>query len=153
MTDRLRPARRPALIPDPLRWSITAWLAAVAFGAAEAVVRLALPDPPTVGELATRAGIYAVVAASVLALASGRPAVRVAVAVMVGGIGTLSLIAEPAAWWAVGGSPGTFLAAADGATLLIVGLRAAHLLAVVVAMAAMFHPRVNAFFRSPARAT
>jgi hypothetical protein len=153
MTDRLRPARRPDPLPDPLRWSITAWLAAVGFGVAETAVRLVLPDPPTAGELAARSGVYVVVAAAVLALASGRPAVRIAVAVVVGGIGTLSLIAEPVAWWAVGGSPGTFLAAADGATLLIVGLRAAHLLAVVVAMAAMFHPRVNAFFRSPARAT
>jgi hypothetical protein len=153
MTDRLRPARRLALLPEPLRWSITAWLAAVAFGVTETVVRIALPDPPTAGELAARSAVYAVVAASVLALASGRPAVRVGVAVVVGVIGTLSLITEPVEWWAAGGSPVDFLTAADGATLLIVGLRTAHLLAVVVATAAMFHPRVNAFFRSPARAT
>jgi len=61
MTDRLRPARRLALLPEPLRWSITAWLAAVAFGVAETVVRLALPDPPTAGELAARSAVYAVV--------------------------------------------------------------------------------------------
>jgi hypothetical protein len=103
MTDRLRPARRLAPLPDPLRWSITAWLAAVGFGVAETAVRLVLPDPPTAGELAARSGVYAVVAAAVLALASGRPAVRIAVAVVVGGIGTLSLIAEPVAWGSVGG--------------------------------------------------
>ena len=106
--------------------------------------------PPAAAGAGSAAAVATAVAADTVA---GAASPVVAVAVVVGGIGTLSLIAEPVAWWAVGGSPATFLAAADGATLLIVGLRAAHLLAVIVAMAAMFHPRVNAFFRSPARAT
>ena len=68
MTERLRPALRPV----QLRWSITAWLAAVAFGVAETVVRLALPDPPTAGELAARSAVYAVVVSLQLPLRKGR---------------------------------------------------------------------------------
>ena len=88
MTDRLRPAHRPAPLPDPLRWSITAWLAAVAFGVAETAVRLVLPDPPTAGELAARSVVYAVVAGAVLALASG-----------------VLLSGSPWPWWSAGSAP------------------------------------------------
>ena len=144
MTDSLRPARLPA----PLRRSIAAWLVAVACGVTETLVRLALPDPPTAGELVGRSVVYALVVASVLGLASGRATVRVAVAVLLGAVGTVSLIADPVGWLAAGGSPAAFLAAADGPTLLIVGLRTVHLLAVLIALVAMFHPRANAFFRA-----
>jgi hypothetical protein len=145
MTEAPRP---PRSMPAPLRWSIAAWLAAVGFGVAETVVRSVLPDPPGAGELVARGVVYALVAALVLALASGRAAVRLAVAVLVGGLGTLSLVAEPVGWLAAGGSPGAYLAAADGATLLIVGLRAAHLLAVLGALVLLFGRRVDAYFRT-----
>lgn len=150
MTEHLRPFRRPGTIPAPLRWSITAWLAAVAFGAAETLVRLALPEPPTAGEIVARTAVYAVVAVLVLTLSSGHTAVRTAVAVLVGVVGTLSLITEPVQWLAAGGSPAAYLAAADGPTLLVAGLRAGHVLAVLVALTTLFHPRVNAYFRAPA---
>jgi hypothetical protein len=149
MTARLRPSRRSRPLPRPLRWSIAAWLAAVAFGVAETLVRLALPDPPTAGELVVRSAVYVLVAVSVLALSSGRAAVRAAVAVLVGGVGTLSLAAEPVQWLAAGGSPVAYLASADVATLLIVALRTAHLLAVLVALVLLFGPRANAYFRAP----
>lgn len=148
MTERPRSFHRGSP-PAPLRWSIAAWLVAIAFGVAESLVRLALPDPPTPDELVVRSVVYVLVAALVLALASGRPAIRAAVAVLIGGVGTVSLAVEPVRWLAVGGSPAAYLAAADGWTLLIVGLRAAHLLAVLVAMVAMFRPRANAYFRAP----
>jgi hypothetical protein len=147
MTESVRSSRRLGPPPAELRWSITAWLAAVAFGVAEAVVRLVLPDPPTADELVARSVIYALVVVLVLALASGRPAVRVAVAVLIGGVGTLSLIMEPVGWLVAGGSPMAFLAAADGATLVVVGLRAAHVVAVLVGLVAMFHPNVNSYMR------
>ena len=88
MTERLRPFRRRGPLPVPLRWSIAAWLTAVALGVAETLVHLVLPDPPTAGELVARSVVYAVVAALVLALSSGNAAVRTAVAVLIGGVGT-----------------------------------------------------------------
>ena len=147
MTESVRSSRRLDPPPTELRWSITAWLAAVGFGVAEAVVRLVLPDPPTADELVARSVIYALVVVLVLALASGRPAVRIAVAVLIGGVGTLSLIMEPVGWLVVGGSPMAFLGAADGPTLVVVGLRAAHVVAVLVGLVTMFHPNVNSYMR------
>ncbi len=41
-------------VPAPVRLAERAWLAAIAAGAAEALVRLALPDPPTGSELGVR---------------------------------------------------------------------------------------------------
>jgi hypothetical protein len=147
MTETLRSSRRVGPVPPALRWSITAWLAAVAFGVAETVVRLVLPDPPTVDAVVVRALIYGLVVVLVLALASGRNAVRVAVAVLLGGIGTLSLIIEPVGWLVAGGSPMAFLEAADGPTLAVIVVRAAHLVAVLVGLVTMFHPDVNAYVR------
>jgi hypothetical protein len=138
---------RPGSVPAPLRWSITALLTAVVLGVVETVVRLVLPDPPTAGEFVARAVVYGLVVVLVLALASGRPVVRAAVAVLLGGVGTLSLIVEPMEWLSAGGSPAAFLAAADGPTLMVVGVRAAHLVAVLVGLVAMFHPDVNAYVR------
>ena len=98
-----------------------------------------------------RFAIYTVVVALVLALRTGRNAVRWALALLLGGVGMLSLVVEPLAWVLAGGSPATFLAGADGATRLITGLRLAHVAAVLAALVLMFRPRANAFFRSARR--
>ncbi len=87
-----------AAVPVPVRLSVLGWLTAVAAGAVEALVRMVLPDPPTPGQLAGRFAIYAVVVALVLALRTGRNAVRWALAVLLGGVGTLSLVIEPLSW-------------------------------------------------------
>ncbi len=138
----------PATVPTTVRWSVAGWLAAVGAGVAEALVHLALPEPPSTGALAVRAGIYALVVVLVLALTTGRGAVRWTLAILLGGIGTLSLVVEPVSWLLAGGSPAAFLVDADGPTLLVAGLRAVHLMAVLVSLALMFTPASNAFFRS-----
>jgi hypothetical protein len=134
-------------VPVPVRLSVLGWLTAVTAGVLEALVRIVLPDSPTPGQLAARFAIYAVVVVLVLALRTGRNAIRWVLAVLLGGIGTLSLVVEPLSWLLVGGSPAAFLATADGPTLLIVGLRVAHLIAVFAALVLMFRPRANLFFR------
>jgi hypothetical protein len=58
------------------------------------------------------------------------------------------LIIEPLSWLLAGGSPTAWLATADGPTLLVAGLRVAHLVAVLAALILMFQPRANAFFRA-----
>lgn len=74
------------------------WLTAIAAGIVEKLVRIALPDPPTAGQLTVRFAIYAALTALVLALLSGRRVARWAVAVLLGGAATLSLIMEPLSW-------------------------------------------------------
>lgn len=144
------PARAIGSAPVPVRLSVSGWLAAIAAGVAEALARIWLPEPPTSGQLAVRFAIYVGLVALVLALLSGRSAVRWAVAVLLGGVGTLSLVMEPLSWLLTGGSPFAYLTTADAPTRLLVGLRVAHLAAVLVALALMFRPRANEFFRAAA---
>jgi hypothetical protein len=135
--------------PAAVQLSVVLWLAAIGAGAAEALVHLLLPQPPTLGQLAARFGIYAVLTVLVVALRTGRNSVRWAVAVLLGGFGTVSLVIEPVSWLLAGGSPGLFLVTADAPALVAAVLRIAHLVAVFSALVLMFRPAVNAWFRGP----
>jgi hypothetical protein len=137
-----------AAVPRTVRLSVLLWLGAIAMGAAEAAVRLLLPEPPTPAQLGVRFAIYTALTVLVLALHTGRNAVRWAVAVLLGGIGTLSLVVEPLGWLLAGGSPTAFIATADGPTLLVTGLRTLHIAAVAVALALLFRPSATRYFRS-----
>jgi hypothetical protein len=133
--------------PATVQLSVLLWLGAIGAGATEALVHLLLPQPPTVADLAARFGVYAVLAVLVLALRTGRDVVRWTVAVLLGGLGTASLVVEPVEWLLAGGSPGLFLATADATALVAAALRVAHLVAVVSALVLMFRPTANAWFR------
>jgi hypothetical protein len=134
-------------VPRPVRAAVVVWLAAVGAGVAETLVHLTGPAAPGAGALAVRAAIYTGVVALVLALRTGRDAVRWTLAVLLGVVGTLSLVLEPATWLAAGGSPVEYLAGAGVADLAIVVLRLGHLALVAVALVLMFRPAANAFFR------
>lgn len=133
-------------VPAPVRAAVVVWLAAVAAGVLETAVHLAGPDAPGVEALLVRGAIYAGVVALVLALPTGRNAVRWALTVLLGVVGTLSLVIEPATFLGAGGSPVEYLAEAGVADLAVVVLRTAHLAAVVVAVVLMFRPAASAFF-------
>jgi len=135
-------------VPDPVRLAVAAWLTAIGAGVGETLVRLALPDAPTGTELAVRSAIYAGLALLVLALRSGRNAVRLVLTVLLGGLGLLSLLGEPASWLLGGGSVLAFLGATDLMTWTIVLIRVLHVGAVLVALVAMYRPAANAYFRS-----
>jgi hypothetical protein len=135
--------------PAAVQLSIVLWLAAIGAGVAEALVHLLLPQPPTLGQLAARFGIYAVLTVLVLALRTGRNSVRWTVAVLLGGFGTVSLVIEPMSWLLAGGSPGLFLVTAEAPALVAAVLRIAHLIAVFSALVLMFRPAANAWFRGP----
>jgi hypothetical protein len=146
-------ARSATALPDRLPTELFAataiWIGAVGAGVTEALVHVFLmPDPPTGPQLLVRGAVYAVVLALVLALPTGRAVVRWALAVVLGGVGTLSLVAEPVGWLVAGGDPAGFLATADGPTLLVVALRSLHLATVIAAMVLMFRPRSSAFIRA-----
>lgn len=98
-------------------------------------------------QLPVRAVVYLLVAVAILQLNRGRNWARIVLTVVLGGLGLLSLLVEPVSWLAAGGSPGGFLAAADGATLAVVAVRATHVVAVLVALVLMYRPAANRFFR------
>jgi hypothetical protein len=143
---------RPTGSARPVRpWAVTLsvalWLGAILAGVAETLVRLATPEAPAAAGLAVRFGLYLVLAVLVLALFRGHDAVRWTVAVLLGGLGTLSLVVEPIGYLAAGGSVAAFLASAGWADLAVAGLRALHIVEVLAALALLFHPSSTAFFR------
>jgi hypothetical protein len=142
------PGSVASTIPSAVRFAMLGWWTAIAAGAAEALVRLALPDPPTAADLGVRFAIYAALIVLVLGLRTGRNGVRWTLTLLLGGLGMLSLVIEPAGWLLAGGSPATFFGTADAPTLLIVGLRVLHIVAVFGSLAAMFRPSANRFFRA-----
>ncbi len=133
--------------PSTVTLSVALWLGAILAGVAETFVHLAMPDPPGADALAVRFGIYLVLGVLVLALRTGSNAVRWAVAILLGGVGMLSLVVEPIGYLVAGGSVGGFLATAGVADLAAAGLRTLHVVEVLAALVLMFHPSSTAFFR------
>jgi hypothetical protein len=72
--------------------------------------------------------------------------------VLLGGIGTLSLVIGPVTWLAEGGSLTDAVAAADLGSVLFAASRVVHLGAVIAAVILMFQPAANAYLRATTRA-
>ncbi|MCE3555609.1 hypothetical protein LWC33_29715 [Pseudonocardia sp. RS11V-5] len=134
--------------PPAVTLAVALWFTALGCGVAGTLVRLATPEPPGLVALAVRFAIYLGLAGLVLGLYSGRDAVRWAVALLMGLLGTASLVVEPLRWLAGGGAVPEFLAAADGPTIVIGVLRAVHVAAVLTALIMMFRPAANDWFRA-----
>jgi hypothetical protein len=67
--------------------------------------------------------------------------------VLLGGIGTLSLVIDPILWLAGGNSLREVITEADQLFVLIAPIRTVHLAAVIAALAFMFLPAANTYFR------
>lgn len=90
--------------------------------------------------IATRMGIYAVVYALIILFARGRNGARLVLIFGLGVVGMLSLLAEPVAWLLTSPDVGGFFNALDGPLAIITVSRAAHVVAVAVAVVAMLLP-------------
>jgi hypothetical protein len=97
-------------------------------------------------QLPVRAAVYLIATALIIQLGRGRGWARIALTVLLGGVGLLSLLAEPVSWLAAGGSTAEFLAAVDGTTLAVAAVRIAHVAAVLTALVLMYRPTANLFF-------
>ena len=148
-------AARP---PRQLRASFWFWLVAVAAGLFETT--LVLIDA-TGGEVGSAAQVAVGVTVRLLAftglvylavrLRQGRNWARIALAVLYGGLGTLSLVIGPVTWLAEGGSLADAMSATDMWSLLFAASRLVHLAAIIAALILMFHPAANAYIREPRR--
>jgi hypothetical protein len=144
--------------PRQLRASVWLWLAAVAAGLFETT--LVVIDA-TAGEVSSAATVAVGVTVRLLAftglvflavrLRQGRNWARIALAVLYGGFGTLSLVIGPVSWLAEGGSLADAMAAADLGSLLFAASRMVHLAAIIAALISMFHPAANAYIRETRR--
>jgi hypothetical protein len=149
-------------IPEQLQASFRLWLVAVAAGVFETA--LVVVDA-TDGEVGSAAQVAVGVAVRLLVftglvylaaqLRLGKNWARVALAVLYGGLGTLSLVIGPVTWLAEGGSladAAVAVATADLGSVLFAASRVVHLGAVIAALILMFHPAVNACIRAAAGA-
>jgi hypothetical protein len=146
-------------IPAQLRASVLLWLAAVAAGLFEttlAVIDALDGDVGSAAQVTVGVAVRLLVFAAAVYLAAqlrqGRNWARVALAVLLGGVGTLSLVIGPVSWLAQGGSLADALAAADLGSLLFAASRVVHPGAVIAALILMFHPAANAYIRATTRA-
>jgi hypothetical protein len=149
-----RPDPRPG-IPTPLQASYRLWLLAIAAGLFETA--LAVADA-TAGNTGSAAEVAVGVAVRLLAftglgylatrLRRGSNRARVALAVLYGGFGTLSLVVGPVSWLVEGGSLADAVAAADLGSALFAASRVVHLGAVIAAVVLMFHPTTNAYIQA-----
>jgi hypothetical protein len=148
-------AARP---PRQLQASFWFWLVAVAAGLFETI--LVVIDA-TAAEVGSAAEVAVGVTVRLLAftglvylavrLRQGRNWARLALAVLYGVFGTLSLVIGPVTWLAEGRSVADAMAAADLGSLLFAASRLVHLAAIIAALILMFHPATNAYIREPRR--
>jgi len=141
-----------------LRASFWLWLIAVAAGLFETtlvVVEATAGDVGSVAKVALGVTVRLLAFTGLVYLAArlrqGRNWARIALAVLYGGFGTLSLVIGPVSWLAEGGSLAGTMAAADLGSVLFAASRLVHLGAIIAALILMFHPATNAYIRATRR--
>jgi hypothetical protein len=152
--DTFRLAPRPG-IPRQLQASFLLWLAAVAAGLFETALVVVDATDGEVGSatqltvgVAVRLLVFTGLVYLAAQLRQGHNWARITLAVLYGGIGTLSLVIGPVTWLADGGSLADAVAAADLGSVLFAASRVVHLGAVIAALLLMFHPAANAYLRA-----
>jgi hypothetical protein len=139
--------------PREVQGSALCWVGAVCaggvetvLGATEALITGAASVPVVVANVLFRTVVYAAVLAIVVHLWQGRNWARMALAVLLGGIGMLTLIIGPIGWLAGGRSELDI----DAGFVAFATVRAAHVVAVVGGLVLMFRPAANRYFRTTA---
>ncbi|MEU4410902.1 hypothetical protein AB0F88_40895 [Streptosporangium sp. NPDC023963] len=148
------PLSDPPTVPGSVKTAAALWFTAVGAGAFEAGLAVAgmLADgSASVADLAPEMGfrltVFAVAIFMAVCLRRGQGWSRIALALALGIFGTLSLVMEPIQWLLDGNSLGQAVADADAMTFVFAASRIVHLAAVLAAMALMFGPTANAYFR------
>jgi hypothetical protein len=156
-TDMPRPDPRPG-IPAQLQASVRLWLLAIAAGLFETAIVVVEATSGQVGSAEVAVGVavrllaFTGLAYLATRLGQGRSWARVALAVLYGGLGTLSLVLGPVSWLAEGGSLSDAVAEVELGSGLFAASRVVHLGAVIAAVVLMFHPAASAYLRANSRA-
>ena len=150
----------PPGVPKEVQASFLLWLSAVAAGVIETIIRVInslIVGSTSGGEadltgVAIRVIVYTVAVYIIAQMRLGKRWARLTLAVLLGGIGTLSLVIDPISWLAGGNSLGEVFPQADLLFFIIAPIRAVHLAAVIAALVFMFLPAANMYFRSASSA-
>ena len=152
----------PTAVPKEVQASFLLWLSAVAAGVLETIIRVI--DALAIGWASGNGGeadltgvisnvvirviVYTLVVYIITRMRLGKRWARLTLAVLLGMIGTLSLIIDPISWLAGGNSLSEVFTEANLLFFLIAPIRTVHLVAVIAALALMFLPAANTYFRT-----
>jgi hypothetical protein len=151
----------PPGVPKEVQASSLLWLTAVGAGVLETFIRII--DALAMGWASGSGGetdltgvitgvvirviVYTLVVYIITRMRLGKRWARLSLAVLLGGIGTLSLIIDPMSWLAAGNSLSDVFTEADLLFFLVTPIRSFHLAAVIGALVLMFLPAANTYFR------
>ena len=139
-------------VPGEVQMAFLLFLTAVGAGVLETIVRIVESLSKGSGDvgvgLVVRIFIYSVVVYVITQMRRGKGWARLTLAVLLGGLGTLSLVIDPIMWLATGNSPFDTFAQADLLFAIVAPIRVVHLAALFGALVLMFLPAANAYFRS-----
>ncbi|MFJ8016897.1 hypothetical protein [Streptomyces sp. NPDC096339] len=145
---------RPTTPPAEVRTAHRLWLTAVAAGAFETVLaigRMVADGTASAGEigvgLAVRLTVFTVAVLVAGRMRGGARWARITLAIGLGVLGTASMVVQPLGYLADGGSLSAALSQAGALDWVFGASRAVHVGAVLAAVALMFRPAANAYFR------
>jgi hypothetical protein len=157
----------PPGVPREVQASFLLWFTAVAAGVLETIIRVI--DALLIGLTSGSGGeadltgvissviirmiVYTLVVYIIVQMRLGRRWARLTLAVLLGVIGTLSLVIDPISWLAGGNSLREVFTEADLQFIFIAPIRAVHLAAVIAALVFMFLPAAKNYFRTTRSAT
>jgi hypothetical protein len=160
--EALKLSPRPS-VPKEVQASFLLWLTAVAAGVLETIIRIidashSLSEGSGGGEaevtgVVIRVVVYSVVIYIIAQMRLGKRWARITLAVLLGVIGTLSLVIDPISWLAGSNSLREVFTEADLLFTFVAPIRAVHLAAVIAALVFMFLPAANTYFRAARSAT
>jgi hypothetical protein len=152
----------PPGVPKEVQGSFLLWLTAVAAGVLETIIRVI--DALAIGWVSGSGGetdltgvisgvvirviVYTLVVHIITRMRLGKRWARLTLAVLLGGIGSLSLVIDPILWLAGGNSLSDVFTEANVLFYLIAPIRSVHLAAVIAALVLMFLPAANTYFRT-----
>jgi hypothetical protein len=151
----------PPGVPKEVQASFLLWLTAVTAGVLETIIRvidaLALgwasgsggqtDVTGVISGVVIRVIVYTLVVYIITRMRLGKRWARLTLAVLLGVIGTLSLVIDPISWLAGGNSLREVFTEADLLFFLIAPIRTVHLAAVIAALVLMFLPAANTYYR------
>jgi hypothetical protein len=152
----------PPGMPKVVQTSFLLWLTAVAAGVLETIIRIIdalamgwasgsggeTDVTGAVSGVVIRVIIYTLVVYIITRMRLGKRWARMTLAVLLGGIGTLSLVIDPISWLTAGNSLSDVFTEANLLFFLIAPIRTVHLAAVIAALVLMFLPAANTYFRT-----
>src|SRR5215208_3703266 len=145
--------------PGEVRASFLMWLTAVAAGVLETIIHVIYSlyvgswGEADVTGVIIRVIVYTVAVYIIAQMRLGKRWARITLAMLLGVIGTLSLVIEPVSWLAGANSLREVFTQADLLFFIIAPIRAVHLVAVISALVFMFLPASNNYFRAARSAT